>query len=83
MERPVERWATHGQEQLLDVRPDMAQVPVSDVKAIAAWLADVLAGHRTEISLPRRDEIAVGAGYGGTIFERLMCISSREGSSGS
>ncbi|MFZ0248363.1 MAG: hypothetical protein WAL61_00345 [Acidimicrobiales bacterium] len=73
-ERSAERWATHGQELLVDVRPDFAQVPVLDVEAVTAWLADVLAGERTEVTLPRRDEAVVGAGDSGPVVERIVSL---------
>jgi pimeloyl-ACP methyl ester carboxylesterase len=76
-ERSAERWVAHGQEQLVDVRPDLARVPMSDVEAITAWLADVLAGERMEVSLPRRDEAMVGVGDSGPIVERTVSLGPR------
>jgi pimeloyl-ACP methyl ester carboxylesterase len=73
-ERSAERWATHGQELLVDVRPDFAQVPIFDVDAVTAWLADVLGGERTQVSLPRRDEAVVGGGESGQIVERIVSL---------
>jgi pimeloyl-ACP methyl ester carboxylesterase len=70
----AERWEVRGQEELVDARPDKAQVPVSDVKAVTAWLADVLAGERTEVSIPRRDEAVVDVGATGPIVERTVSL---------
>jgi dienelactone hydrolase len=68
--RHVERWLAHGQEQLVDVKPDAAQVPEGDLEAVTAWLSEALAGQRVTVSFPRRDEAVMGAGVAGPVVER-------------
>jgi len=68
--RRVERRVAHGQELLVDVKPDAAQVPEADIDAVTAWLSDALAGERVPVSLPRRDEAVVGRGIAGRVVER-------------
>ena len=42
--RPVEHGVAHGQEHLVDVKPDVAVVPSASVDALAIWLRETLAG---------------------------------------
>lgn len=72
--RPVERRAAHGQERLVDVEPFAAEIPLPDVEAITAWIGDILAGERVDLSLRCRDDAVVGVGEAGPIVERVVSL---------
>jgi dienelactone hydrolase len=69
----VERRVVHGQEQLVDVKPDAARVPAAEVEAVTAWLRDALRDERVVVSLPRRDQIVLH-GDAGPIVERVVTL---------
>ena len=72
--RPVEEGIAHGQEELVDVKPDAATVPLSTVAAIGSWIRETLAGERVAVTVPRRDEAVVGEGDAGPLVERILSL---------
>jgi alpha-beta hydrolase superfamily lysophospholipase len=72
--RPVERGVAHGQERLVDVEPFAAEIPLSGVETVTAWLSETLEGKRVAVSLPRRDGAVVGGGDAGPIVERVVSL---------
>jgi dienelactone hydrolase len=76
----AERWVAHGQEHLVDVKPDAAQVPEADLEAVTAWLRDALGGERVPVSVPGRNQILVreAGGDAGPVVERVVALGPHE-----
>lgn len=72
--RLVEEGIAQGQEDLVDVKPDAAKVPLASLAAVETWLRETLDGERVAVSVPRRDRAVVGHCDSGPIVERILSL---------